>query len=275
LLDVHHEHRTSRTLFVKGGVRHERSQCAALTNGVRDEYVRRVREKPKNPFAAPDVVSRRGGRVKAPLSREAIVREALRELARSGLEGMSLRKVAQKLDTGPASLYAYVEDLAALHALVLDHALGAVDVSGGGRRGWRARLEAILESYARVLFGTRDLARLALGRVAVGPNALRITDAMLALLFEAKLDRKNAAWAVDLFMLYVTAIAADRAGARPDMDGAVAHAIANVDAEAFPNVHSVREQIISGSGEERFAWAIGVLVEGVMNARGPRRYGRQ
>jgi hypothetical protein len=41
----------------------------------------------RNPFDAPDVTSRRGGRVKPPLSRDAIVTEALEELTRDGLAG--------------------------------------------------------------------------------------------------------------------------------------------------------------------------------------------
>jgi AcrR family transcriptional regulator len=76
----------------------------------------------RNPFEARHIESRLGGPVKQPLSRDAIVAEALRQLTSNGLEGMSLRKVAAALETGPASLYAYVEDLNELHALVLDRA---------------------------------------------------------------------------------------------------------------------------------------------------------
>ena len=74
----------------------------------------------RNPFEAPDVESRRGGPVKQPLSRDAIVAEALRQITTNRLKGMSLRKVAAALDTGPATLYAYVQDLDELYALVLD-----------------------------------------------------------------------------------------------------------------------------------------------------------
>ncbi|MGH8159786.1 MAG: hypothetical protein ACREPQ_16840 [Rhodanobacter sp.] len=60
--------------------------------------------------------------MKEPLSRDAITVEALRHLATHGSDGMSLRKVATAVDTGPALLYAYVEDLNELQALVLDQA---------------------------------------------------------------------------------------------------------------------------------------------------------
>ncbi|AKV04327.1 Transcriptional regulator, TetR family [Labilithrix luteola] len=91
----------------------------------------------KDPFAARDVQSRRGGPVKTPLSRELIVGTALELLKRDGVEGMGLRKVAAALDTGAASLYAYVDDSNALQALVLDRALGrstSVGPRAGGER---------------------------------------------------------------------------------------------------------------------------------------------
>ena len=211
-----------------------------------------------DPFDSRDVLSRRGGPPKEPLSRERIVACALGLLAREGLEGMSLRKVAGALETGPASLYAYVDDLEALQALVLDRALAAVDVSGGKGRGWRQRVRNVLASYARVLFERHGLAQLALGTIAVGPHALRILDTLLGLLKEGGMDRATAAWAVDLLMLYVTAIAAEQ-GERegvPDALGRVAQAIARAPANEYAHVHAASEELVSGEGEERFSWAM-------------------
>jgi len=108
----------------------------------------------RSPFERREVTSRRGGPAKAPLSRDAIVAEALHQLSREGLEGMSLRKIAAALETGPASLYAYVDDLSALRALVLDRALASVDVRGSMRHAWRERLVRLLGSYLRVLSQT-------------------------------------------------------------------------------------------------------------------------
>jgi AcrR family transcriptional regulator len=240
-----------------------------LTNGVRHEYCSEVKK--RNPFEAREVTSRRGGPVKAPLSRLAIVSEALRQLKRDGLAGMSLRKVATALKTGPASLYAYVDDLQELRALVLDRALGSVDARGGRRADWRANLESLLGSYLEVLFASPGLAQLALGTIAVGPNALRITERFLALLEEGGADRRTAAWAADLFQLYATAIAAEQGGrdAKNDPanpDGAVARAVRAVSAGEYPHIHAAREEILSGGGGQRVAWAIDVLLKGILSA---------
>jgi AcrR family transcriptional regulator len=68
------------------------------------------------------------------------------------LERVTMRRMAQELDTGPASPYVYVRNTAELHAAVLDELLGAVDlgpVTGTG--DWRDRLVRVLTSYTTVL----------------------------------------------------------------------------------------------------------------------------
>ena len=221
----------------------------------------------RNPFAASQVTSRRGGPVKAPLSRDAIVKVALAQLLKNGLEGMSLRKVAMALQTGPASLYAYVEDLEELHVLVLDRALGSVNVRGTST-SWRERLMAVLASYFHVLSRSPGIAQLALSTVAAGPNALRVVETLLGLLEEAGIGAQSAAWGVDLLILYVTGIAAEQSrglnSGHPE--GAVGRAVRAVSARDYPRIHAAREQLLGGAGEERFAWAIAVLLAGMLGA---------
>ena len=219
----------------------------------------------RDPFQAPRVQSRRGGPVKQPLSRDAIVSEALRLLTSEGLEGMSLRKVAAALETGPASLYAYVEDLDELRALVLDRALAKVDVRAGEGADWSAGVRAVLESYSRVLSASPGLAQLAFGTIAVGPSALRVTEALLGLLAQGGVEPETRAWAVDLLILQVTAVVAEHAGglepAAPD--GRVARAVAGASERDYPQIHATRAHLLSGTGAERFAWAIDVLLQGI------------
>jgi AcrR family transcriptional regulator len=222
----------------------------------------------RSPFEPSNVASRRGGPVKQPLSRDVIVTEALRQLTADGLKGMSLRKVAAALETGPASLYAYVDDLDALYALVLDRALEEVDTRGAAKTGWRDRLLGILESYARVLSARAGLAQLAFGTIAIGPNALRITEALLALLDEGGVDVATAAWAVDLLVLYVTAIVAEHSGGTDPVapEGAVPRAILAVSEDQHPRIHAAREHLLSGKPQERFGWAIEVLLRGILQS---------
>lgn len=234
-----------------------------LTYGVRDEY--RLPMTQRDPFRASEVASRRTRPAKPPLSRDAIVAEALRQITADDGGGMSLRKIAKALDTGPASLYAYVDDMSELQALVLDRALEAVEV-GQGEGSWRDRLEELLRSYTDVLAGSPALAQLAFQTTAMGPNALRITEGLLGILAEAGMDQTNAAWSLALLNMFVAAIATEHGhGSDPAApDGPVTRAINRAPAEEYPRVHAARHEIMSGTGEERFAWSIDVLIRGLL-----------
>jgi AcrR family transcriptional regulator len=234
-----------------------------LMNNVRNEY--RSLMTPRDPFRSSEVKSRRNRPAKPPLSRDAIVTEALRQVTSEGA-GMSLRRIATALDTGPASLYAYVDDMSELQALVLDRALDAVAVGDIGD-SWRGRLEGLLRSYTGVLSTSPALTQLAFQTTAVGPNALRIAEALLEILAEAGVEPTAAAWALDMLTTFVTAVAAEHAhGLNPAApDGPVTQAINRASASEYPRIHAARDQIMSGTGDERFAWSVDVLVRGILS----------
>src|SRR5882762_1884197 len=103
--------------------------------------------------------SRRDRPAKPALTYEGIVATAVRLMETEGLQRVTMRRLAQELDTGPASLYVYVANTAELHAAILEELLGAVDLSPAtAAGGWRERLIQVLDSYIRVLFAHPSLA---------------------------------------------------------------------------------------------------------------------
>src|SRR4051794_36220693 len=79
---------------------------------------------PRNP--APR--SRRERPAKPALTHDGIVATAVRVMEAEGLDRVTMRRLAQELDTGPASLYVYVANTAELHAAILEDLLGEVDL---------------------------------------------------------------------------------------------------------------------------------------------------
>ena len=71
---------------------------------------------------------------RAPLTQDLIVDTALAVLAEEGIEAVTMRRVAQGLDTGPASLYAHVSNKEELHELMADRVLGEVPLPRSIRR---------------------------------------------------------------------------------------------------------------------------------------------
>ncbi|ESP98713.1 Tetracycline repressor protein class B [Streptomyces sp. ADI96-15] len=219
--------------------------------------------------------SRRDRPAKPALSRQWIVAAALGIMREEGLEKVTMRRLAQELDTGPASLYVYVANTAALHAAVLDALLGDVDLSGDDEGGdWREQLRAVLRSYTLVLFAYPQLARSALVARPSGENYLRLVERVLALLSRGGAGREQAAWGVDTLLQSATATAAEQATrerdpAATDEWNATVQALGAASEATHPAISAHMPALVGGSPEERFRWGFDVLVNGILATPAP------
>ncbi|MGW4378049.1 TetR/AcrR family transcriptional regulator [Streptomyces albidoflavus] len=219
--------------------------------------------------------SRRDRPAKPALSRRWIVETALGIMREEGLEKVTMRRLAQELDTGPASLYVYVANTAALHAAVLDALLGDVDLSGGDEGGdWREQLHVVLRSYTLVLFAYPQLARSALVARPSGENYLRLVERVLVLLSRGGAGREQAAWGVDKLLQNATATAAEQAtrendpGATDEWNATV-HALGAASEATHPAISAHMPALVGGSPEERFRWGFDVLLNGILATPAP------
>ncbi|MFF4350151.1 TetR/AcrR family transcriptional regulator [Streptomyces sp. NPDC001530] len=221
--------------------------------------------------------SRRERPAKPALTRDGIIETAVALLRAEGLQRVTMRRLAQELDTGPASLYVYVRNTAELHAAVLDDLLGAVDLSPAGEDGdWRERLVRVLDSYTAVMFEYPGLARSALVARPSGEHYLDLLEALLSLLSDGGVPEDLAAWAVDLLLQFATATAAEHAAgdkSPADTEGewaALAAALRGASDERHPHIAQLGAELLSGPGEARLNWGFHVLINGVLHTPRPR-----
>ena len=152
-------------------------------------------------------VSRRGGPIRPALSRTAIVEAALAVADRQGLDAVSMRRVADELETGASALYVYIQNRDDLLDAMFDHAMAAVAEVALPEGDWRERLTSLLLLSISTASGHGGLARVALTTVPSGPNAIVVTERVRALLAEGGIDGPVA---LDLLGLFVTGAALDR-----------------------------------------------------------------
>ncbi|WP_406335481.1 TetR/AcrR family transcriptional regulator [Streptomyces sp. NBC_00203] len=224
--------------------------------------------------------SRRERPAKPALTRDGIIETAVALMRAEGLQRVTMRRLAQELDTGPASLYVYVRNTAELHAAVLDDLLGAVDLSPAGASGdWRDRLVQVLGSYTDVLFEHPGLARSALVARPSGERYLNLLEALLSLLSEGGVPDARAAWAVDLLLQFATATAAEHAAGEKDPTDAegewaeLAAALRGVSGHRHPHIAALGTELLSGPGEARLNWGFHVLINGVLHTPRPETPG--
>jgi AcrR family transcriptional regulator len=219
--------------------------------------------------------SRRERPAKPALTRAGIIATAVRLLRGEGLDRITMRRLAQELDTGPASLYVYLRNTAELHAAVFDELLGTVDLAPVRADGnWRERLIRVLTSYTNLMFEYPGLAQAALVARPNGPNYLALAEGLLALMSEGGVPPKQAAWGLDLLLLFATATAAehttrDRDSNAPGDEAAQAATVLNAAPDTYPHIAALGPDLLSGPGETRLAWGFHVLIDGTIHTRTP------
>ena len=224
----------------------------------------------RSPAAPTPRPSRRERPAKPALTREGIIAAALRILRDEGLGKVTMRRVAQELDTGHASLYVYVRNTEDLHAQLLDAQLAGALAEPPAGGDWRGRLKALLTRYLDVVAAHPQIARMAISTRPSGPHYEELLERVLALLAEGGVRGRTAAWALDLLLLYPTAIAAEHAGesrdsARRDGDEELAW-LRRADPADYPHLASLSGDLLSGTAAERVDWALDFMLDGAVAA---------
>jgi AcrR family transcriptional regulator len=218
--------------------------------------------------------SRRERPAKSALSRDAIVEAALAISREEGIDAVSMRRIAQALDTGPASLYVYVANRDELHELLFDAAIATIETEPVDPERWREQLKALGHRMVKMMVEDYPgIAILAMTHIPVGDNALRVTESMLALLKAGGASDQAAAYAADLFSMYVTTIAFEQslyASRYSDPEHEmhevekIASRFATLDAGRYPTMAAIAPFITRGDGDERFELGMDVLINGLL-----------
>jgi AcrR family transcriptional regulator len=138
------------------------------------------------------------------LSREQLVRTAMRLADKNGPEAISMRRIATELGAGTMTLYGYVPGREALLAYMLDEALAEIELPHPPSGGWRADLE-LAAHQLRAVCGRHPWVASLLGStpVLLAPRWIRTLEFCLAALEPFGMDVRQAAAMVRLLNNYV------------------------------------------------------------------------
>ncbi|MFD4672488.1 TetR/AcrR family transcriptional regulator [Lentzea sp. NPDC058450] len=213
-------------------------------------------------------VSRRERPAKPALTRDGIVDAAMAILVAEGAQALTMRRVAGALDTGPASLYVYVRNATELSALLIDRLIASLDLSWDGVEPWRDRLHRLFADYSAMLADHSGIARPALFVWPDGPHYLDLIEVLMRLLTAAGVPPEAAGRATDLLLQHATAAVAEwdsrRERGEQDLSDLVT-TLDSADPERHPTVAALGSALfVRGSHEERSAWLIDTLLDGVL-----------
>lgn len=224
------------------------------------------------------------------LSVEAIVAAAIDALDEGGMAGLSMRRVAERLGTGAASLYAHVSGREELLELVFDELVGQVALPQPDPSIWREQIHQMMGGLRAVLVSHRDAALAGLGRIPTSPKVLTAAEVLVAVMRAGGLSDRVAALGLDQLILLVSATAfedglMEHGGMSPeevDRYHADVHVFYEaLPAERFPVLASIAAEMTGADGDERFEFGLSVLIAGLEalsaaeGSQTPRDHGAQ
>jgi TetR/AcrR family transcriptional regulator, tetracycline repressor protein len=198
---------------------------------------------------------------------------ALELLDEIGLDGLSMRRLADRLGVKAASVYWHVRDKEELLDLVFDRVIGEVEVPEPDLLRWREQVWEVARRMRRVTNSHRDVARIQLGRFPIGPNALAFSEGLLAILRAGNLPDRASAYFAALLPLYVSAFSLEEASGLRSPSGnetspeevleEIRGYFASLPAEKFPNLSALAGDITGGEPDDRFEFGLGLLLDGL------------
>lgn len=134
----------------------------------------------------------------ARLDRARTVQTALDLLNESGLDTLTMRRLAQAMDVQAGALYRYFAAKQDLLTAMAEHMVdGVADAAGAtGDGDWSERTARLARALRAALLAHRDGARVFAGTHATGPNTLRFADGLVGVLREAGFGDGDAARAL-------------------------------------------------------------------------------
>lgn len=211
-----------------------------------------------------------------------IVQAAIEVLDDGGLAGLSMRRVAARLDTSAASLYAHVSSKDELLELVFDELVGRVALPAPDPARWREQVHQMVRELHESLSAHRDAALAGLGRIPTTPKALIGAEALSAVLLAGGLTERVAALGLDQLILFVCASALeqsllDNSGLSPEevaaYFGQVHDFYTRLPADRFPALARLAPGLTGPDGDERFEFGVDVLLAGFETASERERSG--
>jgi AcrR family transcriptional regulator len=223
------------------------------------------------PAAPPRVARRRSAAGRKPtLSVPTIVAAAIEVLDEAGFAGLSMRRVADRLGTGAASLYAHVSGREELLELVFDALVGQVQLEEPDPARWREQLHRLLRDLRDILASHTDAALAGLGRVPTAPQTLAAAEVLVGVLRAGGLSDRVIALGFDQLVLYVSASAYEAGLYRRADPAEIERYFAGVHAfyaalppARYPVLTAIAQDMTGPDADDRFEFGLNVLIAGL------------
>ncbi len=203
------------------------------------------------------------GRPALPLDR--ILATALGLVDEHGADALSMRSLAQRLESGTATLYRHFANRSELVAMMVDRMLGeaGLDADTLTALPWQQACISFAQHMFDALGRHGNVASLLIGHVPMGPNALAQRELILSLLLDNGFPPVVAAHAYATLSRYVLGFAIQQSGSTAaEHDAELTAAFHELDPSRYPATVAVADDLPVPL-EEEFAYGLRLIVAGL------------
>ena len=202
------------------------------------------------------------------LSRDEIVGAAAAILKRYGYDALNMRSVAAELGVQAAALYRYIDSREELDDLLFDHLMaGCMPIVKG--KDWRVDFRNLCRTWRSHLNKKRDVTRIALSQVSIGPNIALLMEASLRILRHSGLDDAGVVDAYHVSTAFVLSFARAEAiylelASRSDGTGLRQAPLKPNWASDFPTLMALSDDLSkSPNFDAQFIFGVDALIAGI------------
>lgn len=193
------------------------------------------------------------------LGLEKIASAAIELIDEGGEANLTMRRLAERLDTAPMTIYWYVANRDELLAVVRDAALAPVLDALDDSHGWQATLRSMAQAMRTDLVDLRPrlVPLVASSGFAPGPNVLNMIERVLRALLEDGFSTVEATWAFQ--MVANVAIGLDAEVRAPGLEALVEQGI-----DGFPTITQVMRHYAETPEQiDRFQETLDAAIAGI------------
>ena len=208
------------------------------------------------------------------LSRERIVDAALALIDTEGPQAVTMPRLAASLGVGTMSLYRHIQDKDDLVNAVAAHVLSGVIVPTGAPDDWEGRVVGyLLALRAQALAHPALSSILAERGLTVGPvfDQLETVHGILRAAGFSDVDAVRTFYALFTYVFGFVIWELPRVHQQPPAAYTTAwnNALDQLDPDAFPNLHALRETLVTSASENQFEYGLNHLVDSLRSPPKP------
>jgi len=187
-----------------------------------------------------------------------VIATALKLLDEVGMEGLTMRKLADALNIQAPSLYWHFANKEALLEGMADALMEPVAADNPEGEAWDTRLGRVACEVRDALLSRRDAARVFAGTYPLSENVLRVGSLLISCLKEAGADDRTASWGAFTLVYFVIGFVIEEQalrGVKTNSDREEEQVAAE-----FPLAAIAMREIAGANADHRFAFGLDLQI---------------